>query len=95
MGDALQWMNKHFLPSLIANKWKAPEDSYWLKALVKQVTKLCRVGLEARHCAEDFILHRIRPLGHRDKLVFECLRFADPSHNPSGVKGFLVLTLLF
>jgi hypothetical protein len=35
MGDALQWMNKHFLPSLIADKWKAPEDSYWLKALVK------------------------------------------------------------
>jgi hypothetical protein len=55
LGDAPQWMNKHLLP-LIKDRWKAPEDTPRLKALVKLVTKLRRLGLEACHYAEEFIL---------------------------------------
>jgi hypothetical protein len=57
-----------------------------LKALVKRVIKLCEADLEACHCAEEFILWRIHPLGRREKLAFECLWFADPNPNPSSGK---------
>jgi hypothetical protein len=60
-----------------------------LKALVKRVVKLCEADLEACHCAEEFILWRIHPLGRREKLAFECLWFADPNHNPSSGKKTL------
>jgi hypothetical protein len=49
-------LNKQLLPPLIADKWKAPEDSPRLKALVKWVAKLHRARLETCHCTEEFIL---------------------------------------
>jgi hypothetical protein len=57
-----------------------------LKALVKHVAELREAGLEACHYAEEFILWRIRPLGQREKLTFECSWFADPNCNPSSGK---------
>jgi hypothetical protein len=57
---------------LIANKWKALEESHCLKALVKLVTELHRAELEACHYTEEFILWRIHPLGHKEKLAIKC-----------------------
>jgi hypothetical protein len=57
-----QWPNKHLLLPLISDKQKAPEMSPRLKALVKRVTELREAGLEACHCAEEFILWWIRQL---------------------------------
>jgi hypothetical protein len=49
-------MNKHLLPLLIKDKQKSTEEMPHLKALVKRVTELHRLGLDACHCAEEFIL---------------------------------------
>jgi hypothetical protein len=72
---------------LIKDKQKVPKELPYLKALVKWVTELRRVGLEACHYAEEFILQQIHLPGCRKKLAFECLRFADPSCNPSAGKN--------
>jgi hypothetical protein len=79
-----QWPNKHLLLPLIKDRWKSFEETPRLKALVKQVTELCRLELEACDCAKEFILRRICPLGHRERLAFECMRFTDLSRNPSA-----------
>jgi hypothetical protein len=84
LGDTPQWPNKHLLFPLIKDKRKVPEESPRLKALVKRVTELRRASLEVCHCIKEFIFWRIRPLGHREKLSFECSRFADRSHNPTA-----------
>jgi hypothetical protein len=57
-----------------------------LKALVKRVTELCQAGLEACHCAEEFTLWWIRPLGHREKLAFKCPRLANSNRDPPASK---------
>jgi hypothetical protein len=67
-------MNKHLLPPHVEDKWKEPKMTLRLKALVKRVTELRQAGLEECHRAEEFTLRRIRPLGHREKLAFECLQ---------------------
>jgi hypothetical protein len=41
----LIWSNKHLLPLLIKDKWKAPEELPHLKALVKWVAELRRASL--------------------------------------------------
>jgi hypothetical protein len=69
-----QWSNKHLLPSLVENKWKEPEMTPHLEALVKRVTELRRVGFEAGHCTKEFTFRWIRPLGRREKLAFVCPR---------------------
>jgi hypothetical protein len=53
-----------------------------LAALVRRVAELRQAELEACHCAEEFYLRRIRPLGHWKTLAFESPRLADPSHDP-------------
>jgi hypothetical protein len=53
-----------------------------LAALIRRVTKLRQAGLEACHCAEEFYLWRIRPLGRRKTLAFESPWLADPSRDP-------------
>jgi hypothetical protein len=58
-----------------------------LKALVKWVIELRQAKLEACHCAEEFTLQRIRPLGRRVKLTFECPRLADPNRDHSAGKN--------
>jgi hypothetical protein len=67
-----QWVNRHLLPPLIDNKRGEPEMTPRLAALVKWVAKLHDAGLRTYHCAEEFTLQRIRPLGHWDKLAYEC-----------------------
>jgi hypothetical protein len=64
LGDMLQWPNKHLLPLLIKDRWKGPKEMPHLRALVKQVLELRRLGLKACHCAEGFILWRICLLDH-------------------------------
>jgi hypothetical protein len=44
-----------------------------LVVLTKRLAELHQVGLEACHCIEEFIVRRIRPLGHQKTLAFECL----------------------
>jgi hypothetical protein len=48
------------------------EESRRLKALVKLVTELHRAELEACHYIEEFILWRIHPLSHKEKLAIKC-----------------------
>jgi hypothetical protein len=54
--------------------------------MTKRVAELRQAGLEACHYIEEFYLRWIRPLSCRRKLVFECLRLADPHCEPS--KGY-------
>jgi hypothetical protein len=60
-----------------------------LAALVRCVTELCQAGLEVCHCAEEFYLWRIRPLGRRKTLAFESPWLADPSRDPLPGKIFI------
>jgi hypothetical protein len=59
-----------------------------LAALVKRVAELCDFSLRVRRCAEEFTLRQIYPLGHREKLVYECPWLADPSCEPAAGKIF-------
>jgi hypothetical protein len=61
-----------------------------LAALVNRVAELCEAGLKACHCAEEFTLWRIRPLGGREKLAFECPRLADPNREAADGKIFIL-----
>jgi hypothetical protein len=87
-------VKKHILLALIKDKRKVPEETHRLKVLVKWVTELHQAGLEEIHCDEEFTLRRIRPLGHGEKLDFECLRFADLSHNPTVGKTLIFTPFL-
>jgi hypothetical protein len=73
-----QWANRHLLPLLIDKKQGEPKMTPCLAALVKWVVELCDSGLRARHCAEEFTIRQIRPLGHWEKLTYECPRLVDP-----------------
>jgi hypothetical protein len=77
-----QWLNRHLLPPLIDKKWGESMMIVRLFALVKRVAELRDSGLWARHCAREFTLRQIFPLGHREKLTYECPRLPDPSHEP-------------
>jgi hypothetical protein len=88
-----KWTNKHLLPLQVEDKQKEPEMTPRLKALVKWVTELRQAGLEVCHYAEEFTLRRIRPLGHREKLAFECSWLADPNRDPLAGKILNLLLL--
>jgi hypothetical protein len=62
-----------------------------LTALVKWVAELRDTGLQACHCNEEFTSWRIRPLGRREILAFECPRLADPSCDPASGKIFILI----
>jgi hypothetical protein len=81
-----QWVNRHLHPLLIDNKRGEQEMTPCLAALVKQVAELCDFGLYACHCAEEFTLRWIHPLGCLDKLAYEFPWLADPSHEPTDSK---------
>jgi hypothetical protein len=49
-----------------------------LAALTKRVAELCQAGLEVCHCVKEFYVRRIRPLGRRKLLAFECPRMTNP-----------------
>jgi hypothetical protein len=76
------WVNKLLFPSAIKDQRKESSMTDRLAALVRRVAELRQAGLEACHCAEEFYLRRIRPLGRRKTLAFESPRLADPSRNP-------------
>jgi hypothetical protein len=78
----------HFLPPLIDKKWGEPKMTLRLAALVKWVAELRDSGLWAHHCAKEFTLRRIRHLGHREKLAYECTRLPDPSREPAAGRIF-------
>jgi hypothetical protein len=79
-------MNKHLLPPLNDDKWKDPELTLPLKALVKRVTELHEAGLKVCHCADGFTLQWIHPLDRHEKLAFEYPRLVDPTHDPPTSK---------
>jgi hypothetical protein len=83
MHDQPLWVNKLLFPPAIKNKRSEPPMTNRLAALTKRVVELRQAGLEACHCVEEFYLRRIRPLGRRKKLAFECPRLADPHREPS------------
>jgi hypothetical protein len=78
-----QWANMHLLPPLIDDKRGEPKMTLRLAALLKWVAKLRDSDLWVCHCAKEFTLRRIHPLGHREKLAYECTWLADPSREPS------------
>jgi hypothetical protein len=43
-----------------------------LPALTKCIAELRQASLEVCHYIEEFYVRRIRPLGHRKMLAFEC-----------------------
>jgi hypothetical protein len=55
-----------------------------LATLVRWVAELRDSGLWARHCNEEFTLQQIHPIGHWEKLAYECLWLVDPSHEPAA-----------
>jgi hypothetical protein len=72
-------VNKLLFPPFIKDKQDEPMMMPRLPALIKLVAELYEVGLKDCHYAEEFTLRWIRPLGHWEKLAFECPRLADPS----------------
>jgi hypothetical protein len=76
------WVNKLLFPPAIKDQRKELPMTDRLTALVRRVTELRQAGLEVCHCAEEFYLQRIRPLGRQKTLAFESPRLADPSHDP-------------
>jgi hypothetical protein len=72
MHDQPPWVNKLLFPPVIKNKRPEPPMIDRLAALTKCVAELRQAGLEVCHCVEEFYLRRIRPLGRRKKLAFEC-----------------------
>jgi hypothetical protein len=83
-----QWSNMHLLPSLIDTKRKELKLTPRLTVLVKWLTELYDTGFWACHCVEEFTLRQIHPLDHWDKLTYECLQQANPSHEPADGKFF-------
>jgi hypothetical protein len=80
------------LPPIIKDKRNEPPMNDRLTALVKRVAELREAGLKACHWIEEFHLRRIHPLGHQEKLAFECLRLFDPSQRQAYIR---LLTFLF
>jgi hypothetical protein len=78
----------HLLPPLIDNKRGEPKMTPRLAALVKWVTNLRDSSLRAHHYAKEFTLRWIHPLGHREKLAYECPRLADPNREPATGRIF-------
>jgi hypothetical protein len=63
----------------VEDKRNEPAMMPRLKALIKRAAEVRKAGLEACHCAKEFTLRRICPLGRREKLAFECPWPADPN----------------
>jgi hypothetical protein len=61
------WVNKLLFPPAIKDQRKESPMTDHLAALVRCVTELRQVGLEACHCAEEFYLRWIRVTPHVSK----------------------------
>jgi hypothetical protein len=81
------WANKLMFPPAIKDQRKEPPMTDRLAALLRRVAELHQVGLETCHCAEEFYLRWIRPLGRRKTMPFESPRLTDPSrdHLPGNI----------
>jgi hypothetical protein len=82
MHDQPPWVNKLLFPPAIKNKRMEPLMTDRLATLTKRVAELRQAGLEACHYVKEFYLWRIRPLGRRKILAFECPQIADPYREP-------------
>jgi hypothetical protein len=89
-----QWVNKLLFPLLIKDKRGESPMTPCLAALFKRVAELHEAELKACHYAEEFTLQRIHPLGHLEKLAFECPWLADPNREPTDGKIFIHQVLL-
>jgi hypothetical protein len=94
MHDQPSWINKLLFPPAIKNKRSEPPMTNHLAALTKCVAELRQADLEACHCVKEFYLRRIRPLGRRKELTFECPRMTDPYREPSEGCPFVFSVLL-
>jgi hypothetical protein len=83
-------VNMHLVPPQIDEKRGEPKMTPRMIALVKRVAEFCDVGLRACHRAEEFTRRWIRPLGHWEKLDYECPRLSDPSDEPTVGKIFII-----
>jgi hypothetical protein len=83
-----QWANMQLYRPLVDKKLGEPKMTPCLAALVKRVAELCSISLLACHCVEEFTVRWIRPLGHQEKLAYDCPRLANPSHGPTAGKMF-------
>jgi hypothetical protein len=83
------WVNKLLFPPAIKDQRKELPMTDRLAALVRHIAELRQAGLKACHCAEEYYLQRIRPLGRRKTLAFESPWLADPSHDPLPGKIFI------
>jgi hypothetical protein len=87
MHKPVLWGNMLLFPPIIKDKRNEPPMNDRLTALVKHMAELREAGLKACQCVEEFHLRRIRPLGHWEKLTFECPRLSDPSREPAEGKS--------
>jgi hypothetical protein len=78
--------NKLLFPPVIKAQRTKPSMNARLAALVKRVPELRAAGLKACHYIEEFHHRRIRPLDHRGKHAYECMRMADPNRKPADGK---------
>jgi hypothetical protein len=83
MHDQPLWVNKLMFPPAIKNKRMEPPMIYCLAVLTKRVAELRQTDLEVCHYVEEFYVQRIRPLGRRKTLAFECPQMTDPYHELS------------
>jgi hypothetical protein len=63
LGDMPRWPNKHLLPPLIKDEWKALEESPRMKALVKRVAELRRASLSLHRRFHSSMSPIARPQG--------------------------------
>jgi hypothetical protein len=83
-----QWTNKQLYPLLVDQKRGEPNMIPRLTALVKRVAELRAASLWTCHCAEEFTLRWICPLGRRERLALDCPRLADPRCETAADKMF-------
>jgi hypothetical protein len=86
MHSLAPWANRLLYPPVIKDQRKKPLMTACLSALVKCVAELRQAGLEACHCVEEFHLRWIHPLGHWEKLAYECPRLADLNRYPAELE---------
>jgi hypothetical protein len=56
MHKTVPWGNRLLFPPIIKDKWKEPPMNRCLSALAKLMAILCKAGLKAFHCVEEFHL---------------------------------------
>jgi hypothetical protein len=89
-----QWVNMLLFPPFVKDERGEPPMMLRLDALVKRVAEVHEARLKACHCTKEFTLRWIHPLGHREKLAFDCLWLTDSNREPTDDKIFSLQVLL-